>query len=389
MEFTLSAEDEAFRARLCAWLQENVPAERRPWRTEAERVAFLRAWQRKLYDAGYIAPAWPKEFGGMGATVVQQAIYNEEMRKHGAPGLVNLDGLNIVGPTLIHWGTDEQRARFLKKILTGEHIWAQGFSEPDAGSDLASLKTRAELDGDELVVNGTKIWSSAARYADWLFMLARTDLEAPKHHGISFLLVDMKSPGISVHPIRQISGEAGFSQIFFDNVRVPLANVVGGLNNGWRVAMTSLNHERSGLAGTMALEDTLGALVRLARKTQTPSGSRYDEPGIRRRLAQFAIEIEALRQMGYRTLLLQSRGQPVGPEASVGKLLSSELQKRMYEFALEILGPYAPLTDGPYVVNKGNAVYGFLRSRAATIGGGTSEIQRNVIAERILGLPRD
>ena len=389
MEYKLSPEDEAFRDRLRSWLDDNVPAMPRSWSDDRERADFLRAWQRKRAEAGFIAPAWPKEHGGMGATVVQQAIYNEEIASRRVPPLIGQSGIDTVGPVLMQHGNEEQQ-RHLPKILHAEELWCQGFSEPDAGSDLASLKTSARRDGDFYVINGQKVWTTNAHIADWIYVLCRTDPDVPKHRGLSLILIDMQTPGIAVSPLKQISGEAHFNQVFFEDVRVPVENIVGEENQGWTIAMTALNFERSGLAGTLASGRTLTALVKLAKKTVVAGRPRYEDDTIRRTLAQFAIEIEALRQLGYRTLTVQSQGGVPGPEASVGKLMASELQKRMSEFAMDILGPYGALTAGPkYVVNRGAAARGFLASRAATFGGGTSEIQRNVIAERILGQPKD
>jgi alkylation response protein AidB-like acyl-CoA dehydrogenase len=298
--------------------------------------------------------------------------------------LINSIGLNTLGPALILHGNDEQKRRFLPRILTAEDIWCQGFSEPGAGSDLASLRTRAVADGDSYVVTGQKVWTSLGPVADWCFVLVRTDPDAAPQNGISYLLVDMKSPGVNVVPIRQITGKSHFSELFLEDVRVPRANMVGEENQGWTIAKASLSFERSGLSGVVGFERQLGRLRKLAAAV-----GRLQDPTIRQRLAQLRIEMETLRYTGYRVLTQQMRGAPRGPEAAIGKLASSEFRLRLMETAMEIQGAYAVLGRGnEQALDRGRWQGLYLDARAYTIGGGTSEVMRNIIAERALGLPR-
>jgi len=384
MDLSFSPEDEAFRARVRQWLQEHLPEARERAKDRTEALARAKAWQRKMYEAGLVGLAWPREYGGQDAPLTQQVILNEELARAGAPPLINTIGLDILGPALILYGTEEQKRRFLPKILAAEEIWCQGFSEPGAGSDLASLRTRAVDDGDFFVVTGQKVWSSAAHIADWCFLLVRTDTAAPKHEGISYLLMDMRSPGVHVRPIRQITGKSHFCELFLDSVRIPKANLVGEKNQGWTIAKATLSFERSGLAGVVAIEQHIGRLVRLAATT-----GRIRDPVVRQRLARVYIEMESLRYTGYRTLTHQLRGEPPGAVAAIGKLFSSELRQRVMELAMEIEGVYAHLGRGsPRALDRGRWQGLYLDARAYTIGGGTSEVMRNIIAEQVLGLPR-
>lgn len=395
MDFAFTPAEEQFRLELRRWLHEHLPP---GWgtpgyqypKTYEEWVKLRREWDRTLYVGGYAGLAWPKEYGGRGATLVEQVIYYEEVARARAPEELGRSGKLLLGPTLIRHGTEEQKKRFLPRILNGDEIWCQGFSEPNAGSDLASLSTRAVREGDELVVNGQKIWTSNALVADWIFMLVRTDANAPKHQGISFLLVDMKSPGITVRPIVQMTGSPEFCETFFDNVRVPIGNVVGPLNEGWRVTATALSHER----GTMAfyrqvmMRVEFDELLDLARHIRRGGRPVAEDPLIRQRLAQCHTELELLRWTLYRNLTRQIRGEPVGSEGSIVKLYWSELYQRINELALDILGPYSQITDGPLAEEGGRWQFRFLKSRGDTIHSGTNQIQRNIIAERLLGLPR-
>ncbi len=384
MDLTFGPEDEAFRAHVRRWLREHLPEARRKARDRAEALSDAKAWQRKMYEAGLVGIAWPRAYGGQDASLTRQVILNEELARAGAPPLITALGLDIIGPALIVYGTEEQKRRFLPKILTAEEIWCQGFSEPGAGSDLASLRTRAVEDGDFFVVTGQKVWSSLAQIADWCFLLARSDPDAPKHEGISYLLLDMRSPGVHVRPIRQMTGKSHFCELFLDGVRVPKANLVGEKNQGWKIAKATLSFERSGLAGVVALEQQIARLVRLAAAT-----GRIRDPITRQRLAQVYIEMESLRYTGCRTLTQQLRGEPPGPVAAIGKLFSSELRQRVMDVAMEIEGVYAHLGRGnPRALDRGRWQGLYLDARAYTIGGGTSEVMRNIIAEQVLGLPR-
>ncbi len=396
MNFRESPEQEQFRLELRSWLERNLPP---GWGTPdfplpesgEEQIAFVKEWQRKLHAGGWAGVSWPAEYGGRGASMMEQLIFNEEYARAWAPDTVTLGvGMGIVGPTLIACGQEWQKDRFLSKILTGEEIWCQGFSEPNAGSDLASLQTRGELRGDEIVVTGQKIWTSFAQYADWCVLVVRTDASAgSKHKGITYLLADMKSPGITIRPLREITGHAWFNELFFDELRVPIENVVGKLHEGWDVVITTLSHERYSSAPHARLEAELTLLRKLARRVPYRGGVAADDPLIRDRLARYTIEVATLRATAYRNAAMVERTGEPGPEGSTIKLGWSELDQRIKSLAFEILGPYGLLERGdPRAVEGGHWSHELLWSRAATIYAGTSEIQRNIIAERVLKLPR-
>jgi len=389
MDLSYSPDEERFRSELRAWLQANPPG---PEPEEIEAfVAHGKAWQRRLYEAGWCGIAWPKEYGGRGATLIEQILFQEEMARARSPMLINLAGLTMGGPVLIAHGTDQQKRRHLKKILSAEEIWCQGFSEPNAGSDLAALKTRAVLDGDDFVVNGQKVWTSYARFADWCMLLVRTDADAPKHRGITFLLVDMHSPGVTVRPLKQISGDEDFNEVFFEDVRVPRANVIGEVNGGWEIAITTLMHERATLTFSRQLQSrvALNDMIAFARAWEHNGHPAVIDPLIRQQLAQAIIEGAAIKYTAYRSLTKTLRGGVPGPEGSMEKLFWSEMYQRQLETALAIEGPYAQLVGGsPHVPDGGQWPHLFLYSRGRTIAAGSSEIQRNIIAERVLGLPR-
>jgi alkylation response protein AidB-like acyl-CoA dehydrogenase len=394
MDLNFSPEQEEFRAKVQAFLRENLP---RGWGQAGfrpERMSmteFLRDWQRRLYEGGFLGMAWPKEFGGQGASQIEMAIFNEEIARVRAPAPLNVLGLTMAAPTIITYGTDEQKRRYLPKILSCEEIWCQGFSEPNSGSDLAAARTRAELQGDEFVVNGQKVWTTLGHIADWCMLVVRTDPDAPKHRGLSYLLVDMKSPGITVKPLRQMTGEAEFNEMFFEDVHVPRQNLLGGLNEGWRVATTTLMNERgtTALASVMRYRIVFDEILDLVRSITRNGAPAISDPVVRQRLAQFYVELEMLRFTSYRAFSQILRGGNPGPEGSISKLAWSELNQRMQEFVIELQGPASQLVKGsPYAVQGGRWQQHFLRSRGNTIEGGTSEIQRNIIAERVLGLPR-
>ncbi|ETX05179.1 acyl-CoA dehydrogenase [Candidatus Entotheonella palauensis] len=389
MDLKFSSEDEAYRLELRQWLEDNLPTEPAP-ADQDESFVYRRQWQCKLAEHGWIGIHWPKAYGGQGATLIQQAIYAQEMARAQAPAPANGLGISIVGPTLMEHGTEEQKKRFIPKILNADEIWCQGFSEPNSGSDLASLQTKAVLDGDEFVVNGQKIWTSLGQYADWCILLVRTDPDAPKHRGITFLLCDMHTPGVTVKPLKQITGNAEFNETFFDNVRIPRDNIVGELNGGWRIAMTTLTYERgiSTLATQVRMKQHLEAMMDYARQTRRNGHSLAEDPFTRQQLAQAHIRVEIMLMNLYRTITSQLRGQPPGPEASLAKLYWSELDKWMQEMGMSLQGPYSQLMrESKYAVD-GDWQYNFLRSRAGTIYSGTSEIQKNIIGERVLGLPK-
>jgi alkylation response protein AidB-like acyl-CoA dehydrogenase len=372
-------EEAAFRAELRAWIGHNLPEEQRGQRGGAGRFeAAGKDWSRKLYDAGYAGLTWPKEYGGAEAPYSHQAIFLEEMARAEAPTHIGVIGLGMAGPTIIVHGTDEQKSRYLDKILSAEEIWCQGFSEPDAGSDLAAARTRAEDRGDHWLVNGQKVWSSFAHIADWCILVTQTDPDAPKYRNLTYLVVDMHSPGVEVRPLRQITGEAEFNEIFFSDVEVPKENTLGEVGQGWQVAMTTLLHERGtlGFALTAALDVAVRKVIALAAE----QGATEEQ---RSRIAREWIELQAVKYTNYRALTsLMKTGIP-GPEGSVAKLVWSENNQRLTKLALELLGPEAQVVNG-----NGYWQHQQLRSRGNTIEAGSSEILRNIIAERVLGLPR-
>lgn len=390
MNFDLTEQERAFRDNLRQWLQDNLPE---GWGETVfepvdlqERIVFLKDWTRKLDEAGYAGLNWPKEYGGAGATLMEQVIFNEEIAHRKAPRAYNGIAIGMVGPTLIEVGTEEQKQRYIPKMLNCEEIWCQGYSEPDSGSDLASLQTRAVQDGDEFVINGQKVWTSYAHDAAFCFLLVRTDPDVPKHKGLSCFIVDMKSPGITIHPLQQITGESEFNEVFFENVRVPRENLVGELHNGWMVGIGLLMHERAttSILGQADVQVLIRELMELARQR-----GRNEDAVIRQRLAQLYIESEALKGFGFRNLTKRLRGLPPGPEGSAHRLGLTLLAQRAQELAMELQGPYAQIMHGTsQAINDGAWQFSFLRSRASTIAGGTAEIQRNIIAERVLGLPK-
>ena len=396
MDFRYTHQEERFRDDVRQWLRDNLPA---GWATdvveptdEAERAAFRLDWERKLYKGGWSGISWPREYGGRGASLIEQAIFLEELARAKAPEGLNIIGRNLTGPTLIAHGTEAQKKRFLPRILAAEDVWCQGFSEPGAGSDLASLRCRAVLDGGHFIVNGQKIWTSFAQHADWGILLVRTDPDAAKHKGISFLLVDLRTPGITIRPLVQITGDREFSEVFYDEVRVPAENLVGPLNDGWRIAMTTLTYERGpeeALARQVRFRQDLDEMLDLARRTTRGGRRLADDPVIRQKLASTYIEVELMRLNCLRSFSRMLQGHALGPEASFTKLYWSHMWQRMSERALELEGPLAPLMAGDsYVAARGTFQSQFLMSRAATIYSGSSEIQRNIIAERVLGLPK-
>jgi alkylation response protein AidB-like acyl-CoA dehydrogenase len=376
MDLTLSPQETEFRDQVRSWLGQNHPGPT-PDGDEAS-FAFRRDWQRQLNERGWAGLTWPERYGGAGATLVEQAIFYEEAARAGTPGVVNTLGLVMGGPTVIAHGSEEQRERYLAPILSADEIWCQGFSEPQSGSDLASLRTRAVRDGDEWVVSGQKVWTTMAHQSKWCMLLARTDPDAPKHRGITYFLMDMEQDGVEIRPLRQITGEAEFNELFIEEARIPHENIVGGENNGWAVAITTLMHERAGLA--FALQVTVQIELRQLMERARETGASKD-PVIRQRLAQLHIEAQVLRLNAYRGLTRTMRdGQP-GPEGSLGKWHWAEVNQSLTELAMDMAGPRAQLVDDPWT-------YRFLRARANSIEGGTTEILKNIVAERVLGLPR-
>jgi len=376
VDLTPTPQEQEFRDQLRAWLADNHPGPEPEG--DVAGFEFRRAWQRRLHDDDWAGVSWPKEYGGRGATLVEQAIYNEELARAQAPSTANVLGLAMGGPTVIAHGSDEQKRRYLEPILSADEIWCQGFSEPEAGSDLASLKTRAVRDGDEWVVTGQKVWTTLAHHAKWCMLVARTDQDAPRHKGLTYFLMDMDQDAVQVRPLRQITGEAEFNELFIEEARIPHENILGGEGNGWNVAITTLMHERATLAFGLQIrvKITLGELLAEARE----SGAAED-PIIRDRLAQLYIESEVLRLNALRGLSSIMRTGVPGPEGSLGKWQWADVNQALTELALDLRGPRAVLDDDRWT-------YRYLRARANSIEGGTTEILKNIVAERVLGLPR-
>jgi alkylation response protein AidB-like acyl-CoA dehydrogenase len=347
-------------------------------------------WHRRLHESGYVALHWPKEWGGGGANLVEQVIYQDEALRLGLPLYgANQLALDRIGFTLMAFGTEEQKRRYLPTMLTAEEIWCQGYSEPGAGSDLAGLQTRAVIDGDDFVINGQKVWTSLAQRAHMQVLLVRTDPTAPKHRGISYLLVDMKSPGITVRPLVQITGDSDFNEVFYDNVRVPRKNLVGELNQGWQVSIATLMYERVSGGTRHPVERTINELIGVSHDVEFDGTSAAKHPYVRQKLAQFASEALCLRLSRYRSLTAQLNGKIPGPESSYGKLHATELNLRVAMFADELLGPYAQLERGSFgAIENGRWLFRALRARGLTIAAGSSEIQHNIIGERVLKLPK-
>ena len=395
MDFKLSAAEVAFRDALRAWLERHCPPDWERTRQALGREARAQAlidWQRRLHAAGYVGLHWPVAYGGRGGSVMEQVIFYEEMARARAPELANAIGLDMAGPALMAHGTEEQKRLHLPRILSAEHVFCQGFSEPGAGSDLAALGTRAERRGSDYVITGQKVWTSFAHYANWCTVLARTDPAAPRHRGLTYFLVDMASPGFTVRPLRQMSGDSEFSEIFLDGVEVPEGNVLGREHGGWEVAITTLMFERGPrtLTRQLILRQGLSELLELARRPTRAGAPPSRDPLVRQRLAQLYIDAETLRCANLRVLTQLVKGEPAGPAGSASKLFFSETWQKVAELGLELQGAYAALGEGSeWAVDDGRWQYRALRSRGNTIQGGTSEIMRNILAERVLGLPKD
>ena len=391
MDFNENPEEASFRAEARAWLEANAPRGERGRsggltdahsEAEAAHVARAKAWQSTLYAAGWAGITWPSEYGGRGDTGVVQSIFSQEEARCGAPASIFAVGLGMVGPTLIAHGTDAQKKRFLDPMLRGEEVWCQLFSEPGAGSDLAGLATRAERDGDEFIVNGQKVWTSGAHYSDYGILLTRTNPDAPKHRGITYMLVDMRSPGIDVRPLRQITGAAHFNEVFLTDVRVPADQVIGEVDDGWRVTLTTLINERTLIGGGAGGGDLFTDMAEMARRL-----GRSDDPIVRQGLASVYTRLELMRYLGMRARTAVSQGQAPGPESSVMKLAYSQNSAVLASLALEIEGAGGMLAEGPNDESEWHDY--FLGHWSSRIGGGTDQVQRNIIGERVLGLPGD
>lgn len=395
-------EAEAYREKVKAFLAEKLPPD---WggmgKLEGQQLSdFVSEWRKTLFAAGYLAPGWPVEYGGGGLSALERVIIGEEFARAGVPtgGPNDVFGIQMLGNTLLQWGTPEQKAHYLPRILSGEDVWCQGYSEPNAGSDLANLGLKAQLDGDQWILNGQKIWTSAGHLADHIFTLARTDPDAPRHKGISFLLVDMRQPGIEVRPIKMISGESEFNEVFYTDATTPKGEVIGGVNNGWAVAMTLLGYERGEAAATGPIEyqAEVERLLQLAKEY-----GRADDPVIRQRLAQCYSKVQIMRFNGMRVLTQYLAGHQPGPDAAISKLYWSEYHKEVTELAVDILGAEALVptgrkpsssfqTDDAGAPNSTWSWVGtFLNARAGTIYAGSSQVQRNIVGEMVLGLPKE
>jgi alkylation response protein AidB-like acyl-CoA dehydrogenase len=395
MDLNLSPEDRAFRDETRKWFESNVP------RTELKTLEERRAWHRTMFDAGYVGMGWPKEYGGQAASPMRMAIVADEMARANAPAPINGLGIGFIGPTIIVHGTDWQKQRYLKKILSAEEIWCQLYSEPNSGSDLASLRTRAEDKGDSFLVNGQKIWTSGGHISDWGILLARSDTGVAKHKGISCFLLNMRQPGVEVRPLKQITGSSEFNEVFMTNARVDKADLLGRLGQGWEIAQTTLGFERGGnsIARVTRYASAFDRLVDSARKLRRGGKPLLEDAVVRSKLGRVYAEMEVQRYAALRVLSALQKGDSPGAASSITKLSYSEFEKRYYELCLEILGPYGQVTDGGLEessldVDSSSGVrsswaYAFLWARAGTIYSGSSEIQKNVIGERVLGLPKE
>jgi hypothetical protein len=404
VDLTYPPEAEEFRTEIRAWLEENLPD---GWGTPGftmsreEKRRFNQEWTKTLFSGGWICASWPTAYGGKGLSLLEQVVLNEEFARAQAPLRADFFGDTLVGPTILQWGTEEQKQEFIPRILDGSIAWCQGFSEPDAGSDLASLKTRAELDGDEWIVNGQKVWTTQAQFADYIFLLARTNPDAPKHAGISYLLVPMKQEGVEVRPIEQVDGSADFNEVFFTNARCPRENVVGGVDNGWKVAMTTLGFERgsSATTGHRRFARELDAIVKAARRR-----GKNKDPEIRQRLARAWSNVKIMEINGYRSLTDALNGtHHTAALGACNKMFWSETHQQTTDLSIDILGMDGQILQGDpegveilpgarrgrsdYPVDETQALFFF--SRSETIWGGTAQIQRNIVGERVLGLPKE
>jgi alkylation response protein AidB-like acyl-CoA dehydrogenase len=377
MDLTFSESELAFRDELRAWFAANQPGDE-PLSDEDAHYHWRADFQRRLADDGWAAVHWPVQYGGRGATLTQSAIFFEELGRSGAPLPANVLGLLLAGPTIMAWGTEEQKERYLNPILTAEEIWCQGFSEPDAGSDLAAVKTRAVRDGEDWVVTGQKVWTSAAQYSKWCMLVARTDPDAAKHKGLSYFLMDMNQEAVEVRPLRQITGESEFNELFIDGARIPHENLLGGEGNGWKVALTTLMNERAGLAFFLQvrMRQLLDQLIAVAAER-----SLLDDPIVADRLGELHLKAEVLRLTAYRGLTaIEKYGQP-GPEGSLTKWMWSQTNQELTQLAADLLGSEALTVSSPWA-------YELLRARGNSIEGGTTEVLKNIVAERVLGLPK-
>ncbi len=394
MHFDDTPQEAEFRAKARAWLDANAkprdPSQNLPnplgEREDDDAVAAAKAWQATKFDAGWAVLSWPKEHGGQGLGRMEQVIWNQEETRFDTPPNIYTIGHGMLGPTIMAHGSDEQKERYLRDMARGQEIWCQLFSEPDAGSDLAGLRTSAVRDGDEWVINGQKIWSTGAHFSDWGMIVTRTDPNVAKHAGLTYFIVDMRSPGVEARPIRQINGGSGFNEVFFTDVRVPETNRLGAVGDGWRVAITTLMNERVAIGGGSSA-GTLRNLFKLARETRVKGQSAIEDSAVRQRLAEFYVKAKGLQYTSYRTLSALLRGATPGPEGSIGKAVGAPLGQEMASFALDLQGPFAGVSDEVHGVDDGLWQDLYLSIPGMRIAGGTDEILKNIIAERVLGLP--
>lgn len=387
MQLKFNEKQNAFRQEVREWLAKNVPA--KPLTSYDTREGFEehREWEGKLYENRLSMVMWPEHLGGRGCDLIEWLIFEEEYYAAGAPMRVNQNGQLLLGPTLMEFGTEEQKRHFLPRIASSQDMWAQGWSEPDAGSDMAAIRSKATPDGDEFIINGQKTWSTRAIFADWIFGLFRSDPDSKRHYGLSYMMVPLDAPGVTVRPINALNGKEAFAEVFFDDVRVPATNCIGAVGKGWSVAMATAGFERGLLLRSPArFQQTAQRLVALYRQYASDYG---DHSGLRDAVIESWMGAEAYAQAAYHTVGLVENGAKIGAESSINKIIWSELDLKMHEAAMEMLGAYGELSAGaPEAVDGGNWLEGFLFAQAGPIYAGTNEIQRNIIAERMLGLPR-
>ena len=386
MDFNDTPEEAAFREEARTWLDANVPSDE-----DLEGLDYIgraKLWQKRKYDAGWACLRWPKEHGGRGASAIEQVIFNQEEGKHDTPDSIFGIGQGMCGPTMMAWATEDQNREHMPPLASGEKVWCQLFSEPAGGSDLAALRTRAEKDGDEWVINGQKIWTSGAHYSDWGVLVLRTDPTAPKHQGLTYFFIDMKSPGIEIKPIRQISGGANFNEVYFTDVRVPDAQRLGAVGQGWQVALTTLMNERASIGGGGGGVG-FNSVYELATKVPLGDKPAIEDPSVRRKLADWYVQEAGLKFTGYRSMTALSKGETPGPENSIGKLVGAPKQQDMASFALDLLEAAGPVWDSEMSEAAGMFQQTYMASPGLRIAGGTDEIMANIIAERVLGLPQD
>ncbi len=397
MDFSYSTAELGFREEVRAWIKKNVPGDfgSESWPAPNDEDAYRKTcfdWMKKLQGGGWVGIDWPKEYGGRSASPIEGFIWLEEISKYVTPPSFNGIGVGMAGPTIMAHGTPDQKQRYLKNILSGEEIWCQGFSEPNAGSDLANLKTSSVMDGDHYIVNGQKIWTSVAHLADYCILVTRSDSTGSKHQGMTYMIVDMHAPGVEIRPLRQITGDAEFNEVFFNEVKVPKENVLGSEGHGWMVAITTLMHERVNIAGSLygRIKKTLHDVVALTKRIQRNGGPLCEDPIVRQKLAKFHCKVETQRLNNLRMRATMDATRDPGPIGSIFKLLWAEANKDLTELAVDILGPFAEVLPNSDAHNDDIGIWTrhFLRARANSIEGGTTEILKNITAERVLGLPR-